>query len=313
MKMRAISLLLALAVCFNLNVLAYAIEPEETEDDAPIVQTFSEYESLLEIVNGASIMPANASNVDYELAAEALEEYKYQIEERAKLPENILTAYGYTEEQITLLKKYLAGEKSFEEIAALTSAQLTTEIQCLQHTETLYSISYGWRWSSVPLTLSSDAVAFTYNGIRNSSDPIDVKLNSYSSNINYYDRITGAFYTAERGNFDVTNNYVTAEFQCEKMNSTGNDYVWAKTGVINVSISPTVPGAGNALSAVRVQGAYGHTVTPNSEVSVSVTISAGRLNCTIDFSVSTPSGIVETWGKKQFVYYNDGSCAVEFP
>ena len=40
MKMRAISLLLALAVCFNLNVLAYAIEPEETEDDAPIVQTF---------------------------------------------------------------------------------------------------------------------------------------------------------------------------------------------------------------------------------------------------------------------------------
>ena len=164
----------------------------------------------------------------------------------------------------------------------------------------------------MPITLSSDAFAFTYNGLRSSSSGIDVKLNSYSNNVNYYRKSNGAFYTAERGDINVTNNYISAEFQCEKKDSTGNDYVWAKTGVANIAVSPTVPGSGNNLAAVRIQGEYGHTVVPDSAVSVSVSASASLMFCTIGFSVSPASAVVEKWGKKQYIYYNDGSCFVEY-
>ena len=110
MKKQIICLFLALlTLSGGLPVFAASVEGPERREE-----TFLEYE-------GAAME-----------GEESLAAYEELLEKRAGLSEETLAAYGYTGEQIALLRAFQAGEKTFREVAAATSACLTTRLCCLR-------------------------------------------------------------------------------------------------------------------------------------------------------------------------------------
>lgn len=141
--------------------------------------------------------------LEYESAASAGEEslaaYEELLKKRAGLPEETLTAYGYTGEQIALLRAFQTGERTFQEVAAATSACMTTRLCCLRQTQKYYALSWGWKWSAVPLFGAGDGAALLCCPLRDAARGIGVRLEAYSSNVNYYSKKTGTLACTWRG------------------------------------------------------------------------------------------------------------------
>ncbi len=267
----------------------------------PRIEVFSEYEAFVN-----ALQEEDGGRGRSESARRALAEYENTIAKRAKLPDETLRKYGYTAEQIALLKAYDAGVLRFAEIAADTSATLTTWLTCSVHTTTEYTITYEWCWNILPAYAGDASVALTYDGITGSSSGLEPLLSSYRSRVNYFYVDRGYFYQTETGSLGLIGKCFSTEFPSQKRNSEDRAYVWPKTGTLTVTIAPAVSG-GNTFAAVRADAAYGQAMDSGASPSLVVDIFFGFRPVTF----ASPSASV-TYGRKQTIFYNDGSSIEVF-
>lgn len=213
--------------------------------------------------------------LEYESAASAGEEslaaYEELLKKRAGLPEETLTAYGYTGEQIALLRAFQTGERTFQEVAAATSACMITRLCCLRQTQKYYALSWGWKWSAVPLFGAGDGAALLCCPLRDAARGIGVRLEAYSSNVNYYSKKTGTLACTWRGDLGESNVcFLSAAFPCEAERSLLTDGLWARSGVLYLALTPIVPGAENNIARMQVRTGYGHTLSSDPGAALSI-------------------------------------------
>ena len=239
--------------------------------------------ALLALRGGLPVFAAPAEGLErreeifleYESAASAGEEslaaYEELLKKRAGLPEETLTAYGYTGEQIALLRAFQTGERTFQEVAAATSACMTTRLCCLRQTQKYYALSWGWKWSAVPLFGAGDGAALLCCPLRDAARGIGVRLEAYSSNVNYYSKKTGTLACTWRGDLGESNVcFLSAAFPCEAERSLLTDGLLVRSGVLYLALTPIVPGAENNIARMQVRTGYGHTLSSDPGAALSI-------------------------------------------
>ena len=294
-----ISFVLVLLIVVGNITFAHALDSAPDISTVEFVST-SEYEMFQNDLD-------ELRKTDAVRAKQLQKEYIQRFNQRASLPVETLLNFGYTEEQIKTLKEYSAGNISFESAASLTSAVLNTFMSAPTHTTSQYSFYYSWTWTSVPVNLYEDGVGLVAMGINPQSQNFDVKIDAKNSIITYY-YTTGSYYGQENATISTSNAAVNSTFDLYKQNSLGTEYVWAKSGNITMTVSPTVEG-GATFAAARARGEYGHATSHVSGLNISgvVTLLYGLLDVAFSFS----GGSLSEMGLIQRVYYNNGTYITE--
>lgn len=306
MKKRMVGLLLAMVMCVTLCVPSFAISAEDSEIDESGFSV-SEYEMVLNAqqdwiaAQGIQVQSENA-----ESTPAPLEEFQKSFDARAKLPTDVLKGYGYSDEKISILKQYEKGEIPFEVAAMSASARLVGNIYCGTHMATKYSLTYEWEWDVLPNGLGRDGFGLGLQGIDNQSDGFNTKIDSSAASVTYY-YMTGTRYRAENVSKSPNTNTISATFDSYKLTDSGDRWVWAKSGYLTMTISPTVSG-GKQFAAVRARGEYSHSSNDKIDLNLAISVDVISGNITFAASISNgKSGNIQQCGIRQIVFYNDGS------
>ena len=314
---------MAIAMLISVNVPAMAIDNgaaatygvEETAERSlsQVVESKSEYQMAIEEtqrMEARAQADSQSESVNSVQLKTPLEDYKEAFDIRAGMDAETLSGMGYSSAEIDILQKYNNGECTFEEAATRASAVLTPKLTCTTHTAEKYIIKYSWEWDKTPVGLGQDGFAMGLYGIDDQSAGFVTKLNSATTSVTYY-YTDNTYYKVEYPDKDVSANTVSTKFDSYKLSDLGDRWVWAKKGYITMTVSPAVSG-GKAFAAVRAAGEYGHASENSAKIDISVSVNVLTGDITTTFSIAPfSSGSVTPYGKKQTIFYNDGSEFVE--
>lgn len=269
-----------------------AVDQAQAADDlsgdriATTVAEFSEYDTITAYRNTQDeqlIAQGFSADEIADIKSNTVEE---ELLYRKGLSSEILsTHYGYTDEQIALLRAY-DGKRvdSAPEMRVLFSS-LTVTTSVLIKTNTRCGLLFHWEWDSKPAICMTDGVALRWDAtLSDASD--NLRIDSKLSNclVKYYYSDTKVF--QREIDFDDMEVYQNAsvEFAMEKYINTY--YTWAKSGDL-LFYADTVDDS--TISEVAINFAYGHktlspplvfTYPPSGGIEVSVVDAkkyAGRL------------------------------------
>lgn len=304
---RIISLVcVIMLLCMHLCIsVADAQEFTNDMDDTLILEktVISEYELLLEQMHKNG-MKTNSRAADKE---NSLNEYKQELTRRASLPETELKGYGYTDEQIALLKAYDEGKKTFEEIAPYAAATLSTTLAATKHTTKAYTLRYTWSWSAVPTYAATDKVVLATYAFKSNGDQANLKVNSSAATVYY------KYYSGKQAQTDNITTTLRDDFAVEaaipmlQKDANQQENIWAQGGQITCNITPL--GSASSFDGVRAKGSYGHA---GRSQKLSVTVKLNPVTGTISITFKASSSVTVTgMGTKQSVFYTDGKTTVE--
>ena len=305
MMKKVITIALLVLLIFGLNSFAYATEKNISDRTILLEKTVeSEYDIVLQELQSLEL---EAQKTHKPIARNPLLEYEQEMKKRAELSESQLLGYGYTEQQIQLLKQYDAGEKTFDQIAPHTSATLTTDLQATKHTEKAYILRYTWEWSAVPTVTASDKVAIGTYGFNSAGNQVNHKMDGRSATV-YYKYFNGTQAETTHPSTTLKENLgVESTIVMLKKDNDNADNIWAKGGQLTCSISPL--GTNGKFNGVRAKGSYGHA-SKTANISTAIAVNPIMQTISISFKL-TVSGTVTTRGEKQKVFYNNGDSTLE--
>lgn len=273
------------------------------------VTVTSEYDMALQ---RSAAWKENLSDINAlsgEESVDPLEEYKDAFTERCTESAETLKGYGYTSEEIRLMKAYINGEISFEEVAPRAAASISTSLTCSTHTSSQYTGTYNFTWSKFPVDVSEDSITLGALGINNSSSFL-TRLDGYLSSISYVDS-SGAHVESRTPTFNYSDSGgLTASFPMITTDRSGNKQIWVKSGFVTLTIRPV---GSTTFTAARFRGSYLHATKSGVKLSFSLAVSLKPPYFTVTPSISAGSESVTETGVRQTVFYNSGSQDVEFP
>lgn len=278
-------------------------------DAASDVMVTSEYDMALQRSAEWKKNLSDTNMLSGKASVDPLEEYKDAFTNRCKESAETLKGYGYTDEEIRLMKAYINGELSFEEVAPRAAASISTSLTCSTHTSSQYTGTYNFTWSKFPVDVSNDTITLGALGI-NDSNSFLTKVNGYLSSISYVNA-TGAHVESRTPTYNLTESGgLTASFPMITTSRSGNETIWVKSGFITLTVRPI----GSAtFTAARFRGSYLHATEGGLQLSFSLTISPKSPFFSIGVNISIgPESVTET-GVRQTIFYNSGSPDVEFP
>lgn len=260
MKRRIISLFLVLAGIFTITVTpSLAIESQSnlTKSKKTVV---NEYEAFKYLQTATAQELYNAGYTQNEV--KVLKEFNYEsaLLERAKESEVRLTAYGYSNEEILILKSLLKeGAKVTEDILLALAAECETWYKCDKASVSSISLAYCWNWNKIPFFTHSDAVALRWRGVSEFGTNLILRRVAASCSIDYYyiasgqKEVTRSNEVVPDSGFDA----VHTEFSLLTQKFDESTEAWAKGGNLSVTLerTGTLP-----IQFINVLGEYGHTV-----------------------------------------------------
>ena len=203
--------------------------------------------------------------------------YKDALYERAKLPEDALSALGYTEHQISLLKKFEKHPENDIDFVA-TAATLSESFSRNDGSLTFRTMTFSWVWSNMPLITLNDYVGVIWQGIDSSGLTVDTTSGDRSSSINYYDMDSGNLAQTVNNstiNYNAIKNYLVFNFPMTKYYN--GLTLWAKSGSLTITISSEFN-----VHYAKIQGTYGHKI-----LACNVTIDVSGGSWGISFTPTT--------------------------
>lgn len=239
-------------------------------------------------------------------SAQDLVEFDYveALMERAKEDRNQLLAYGYTEEQVSMLKNMAETGEVKESVLVATSAECDGWFECVEASSASISLEYVWEWSSMPLFTHRDGVALRWQGVNLAGGPLVLRRVTGSSTyceVDYYYILSGeAEYTrsvtctpepdfsAVKAFFDMQTDKFDAETEA-----------WAKGGRLGVTLEKT---GTNAINFINVSGKYGHKI---ATVTTSIDFSFADDNVGLGISV-TPALTTEELAGAMYEVHSNG-------
>ena len=106
-------------------------------------------------------------------AASALTGHSFEelLLERARLPAPVLAKYGYTPEQIALLRSYDGSSLQEQPRFFGAVARLQVEVRCGAASPQSIQAQFSWRWTSPPLLCYQDLLACSYTAESSDGTP----------------------------------------------------------------------------------------------------------------------------------------------
>ncbi len=285
MKKRLFVFLLVLAIVISLTGYAFADEEESTENAV----TFYEYD-YIDMLNQSTPQELEELGYTEEEVDEITQTYERDIAEKATMSDDELLAYGYTDEEIALLRAFASGaELSVEEMRNLGST-CTGSLSCQWITDHAAQFTYSWTWNRCPSIRLTDSSALRWIAYNADGTEIGVEQTSSSMLIDYYVKGTaagdGCYVYSSLGTNEPNIDFNTINMQFPAWGAyTGTSGImedcYAKIGKVSVSIKvPT--GVSQNIDHIFVAGLYGHTLLGVGAPSVSV--SSG--SCAISFTAN---------------------------
>ena len=145
---------------------------------------------------------------------------------------------------------------------------------------------------------------------------IGAKKSGLVSEITYY-RTAGTSYktiTATSDNshygidYSLNSNKIVTKFKSYLMDEQGASWVWAKKGYITYTITPAVENT--KFACVRVGDSYAHSTSNSGVSSISISIGASG-SVSLSANLESGKGSTVTYGKKQYIFYNNGDVVKE--
>lgn len=301
MKKKIFAMLLVCTMTFAGSVQAIAMEPtiQDPGTEGVLIGSFTvnEYDSLVQ--SGRATDIASSSDSSIETA----------VLERAQLPVETLLAYGYSNDEIAILKAYDGSPIEDNPQLRGTFANLNGFIYRMDYNDYGSTVRFSWVWDSAPVLHGSaitDVVTCAWVGVNSTNGPHALRIQSAESicEVDYYQGETFMFReTVDIDDADV-NTYVNASF------NVGSDNVsalsaWAKKGYMDVSVSEAV--SVGDLEYSTFVFAYGHqTLTASAGFSVS----ASGISISISPKFGTEqmyNGSVSTWTNGQIEWNGDAA------
>jgi len=213
----------------------------------------------------------------------------YPIEEKllelASIPAQELSARGYSDKQISLLKIYNGEPINENSPFRGIFADLTVTPKNLSASPSSIKISYSWNWSNAPAltgTAITESIGLGFSGTNSQSSPMNVKITSSSINVQYY--YNGTRYD-DVNSYDIKISDATSFVKCnfpagiQHEDRDGLFYAFAMKGTLTATFSPVA--SGNNLHAVTTIFGYDHIAVGDG---ISTSISGGILGFGFNFS-----------------------------
>lgn len=177
--------------------------------------------------------------------------------ERAQLPESQLRAYGYTDEQIAVLKAYDGSKITSDSPVVAAAASCTGSASKVSASTSKIAFKYTWTWSSAPVFMRTDKAAVKWKAYNSNSVEIDVNC-SRSTTVSYYWLSLGSYNSAKNPTTSLINmnEGCSADIvmQYAKENNGNADSIWAKKGTTTVTLTKS----STNISYIKFSGSYAH-------------------------------------------------------
>lgn len=197
--------------------------------------------------------------------------------ERAQLPTDTLRAYGYTDEQIVLLKEYDGSPLTANSAVLAATSDCVGTYDIGNYSTSSIGLTYTWTWSIVPLVKMEDTVVVAWEGVRKPDNLyFDLTPSTNIMYLHFYNMTTGARASSQdsfvQGLHVSTQNYTSFRFDMTK----NDNYYWAKEGVVYLTLYPD--SSTSPINYIDLGAGYGHqtlvgsytfSVSPSLEVSFS--------------------------------------------
>ena len=189
--------------------------------------------------------------------------------ERAQLPESQLRAYGYTDEQIAVLKAYDGSKITSDSPVVAAAASCTGSASKVSASTSKIAFKYTWTWSSAPVFMRTDKAAVKWKAYNANSVAMDVNCNM-STTVNYYWLSSGNYNSDKKLSTSLINMNegcsTDVTMQYAKENNGNADSIWAKKGTTTVTLTKSSAN----ISYIKFSGSYAHArITINGGISVS--------------------------------------------
>ena len=160
--------------------------------------------------------------------------YEQLYLDRAKMEDEVLIKYyGYTQEQINILKKYDGSPIENNPQLAKASATLTASMSSGTCTNSMLTVYIIWRWSNAPLLSGpgiTDRVAIRWAGSATSGSSINLSASTAEIIINYH--YNGAYVYSQTVPSTIIDQYSKAETPVLMDNGRGTALVGKQTLVV---------------------------------------------------------------------------------
>lgn len=197
--------------------------------------------------------------------------------ERAQLPTDILHAYGYTDEQIVLLREYDGSPLTENSSVLAATSDCVGTYDIGNYSTSSISFTYTWTWSIVPLVKMEDTVVVAWQGVRKPDNLyFDLTPSTNIMYLHFYNMTSGARASSQdisvQGVHSSTEDYTSFRFDM----TTKDNYYWAKEGVVYLTLYPDSSSSpinyidlGAGYGHQTLEGSYTFSVSPSLEVSFS--------------------------------------------
>lgn len=214
--------------------------------------------------------------------------------EQSKLPEEVLLNFGYTEEQVKLIKNYDGSPITRDSAMVKASATIGAGVTLNTSSTSRYKFTYSWVWTGKPISNGTDICAMRWSAYSSSGSPLGASIGTTDSSVEYYD-FYGDLYEYETPSITEDDDSIYITFPLEKKDSNGDEYVWAKEGYLKATINKL---GTSGMDFVRIRGAYGRST---SKVTPGISLSSSG----VGFSFSPYSKITDYVDQAYYNQYGD--------
>ncbi len=280
-KICAITLSLMLTI-IGMPTFAYANDSSEPMDisDTTVSKEYSVMKELAK-ESEAQLEREGFTKAEITEIKDYRQRYIEHIEKLDELDDEVLYDFGYSEEQIEMIRDFKGSEAELYALSATLSLRVriaTFEYDKSQPLESRYTkgtFEFGWEWDGKPLAQSNDIVAVGWNGW---------SITSRSSSIRYFD-MTSHAYKENRSGTKISPSSASggiggAGYKFPVVPTSSN--LFAKNGQVTFKLKSDV----HAMKDFYYYVAYGHT---QLTVSPSFSVSANGITPAVVFN----SGVKE--------------------
>lgn len=284
---KILSVLLTLTMLFSLSTTALATEKDEYSQ----IVYINEYDYIvaLQEFSDEELKEIGMTKFDVDKTVDA---FYAALNERAKLPDETLIGFGYTDEEIAILRSqnditysvdsYVLSAEQMRAITGTCTGNITSSYLSTRYAD----FKYSWSWDHSPLMTLSDSAAVRWLAYTSSGSQIDVTNYYQDIKIKYYWNTTYKFQRSGTQEPNLEFNSINVQFPVTEnfISSTGlTESAYAKEGEISISVK-VEPEVTSNISYMKVAALYGHTTIGVGSPSISLSPTGG---ISISFSGNT--------------------------
>lgn len=277
-------LIILISIC---SIGAFATDVESLEKGTTVINEWDEYNRIV------SMSDKKLSEAGYnkdEIAEIRAFDYEAEIKNRAKLDNQTLKAYGYTDKEIEELRQAAAMDEIPESVMkSISTSTMTSKLSYVSNGSrfegngTMYYVNmkFSWSWSRIPIFRLYDMVAVGYNSLaadqfsycKQTNNNVHADLKPLLSNLPTHSQVVPWTYSTNKPNA------ISAKFQIgmQDMNGVLTHFAYDGYGTFQLTNRSN-------YARVFIDACYGHmTVSVNPGFGVNLSGGEAKINFNLGF------------------------------